>query len=235
MQHPLPPWPLEGGHAMLDAALRYAAAGLPVFPCRPDKKPLVAWRTEASTDEARVREWWTRWPDAMIGLVTGQRSNLYVVDIDVEGMVEYLALNLPKAEIAVRTPSGGGHAYFRWPGPGWGNTASRFVHGVDTRGEGGYVIAPPSCGSAGPYRWVADGMEQRLLRGTRRTSPRSWRSTLWSLPSSGLASAAGLKRRSRASLLVLEAPRRAAATMPSISRPSSSARLSPTGIWTRRA
>ena len=103
----------------------------------------------------------------MIGLPTGRRSGLYVVDIDVRGesngMTAYLALNVPRAAIAARTPSGGGHAYFRWPGEGWGNTVSRIAPGVDTRGEGGYVIAPPS--ARGEYRWAEPDMHRLLLDG----------------------------------------------------------------------
>jgi hypothetical protein len=103
----------------------------------------------------------------MIGLVTGARSLLYVVDLDVKGSVDgiaaYRALGIPKAGIAARTPSGGGHAYYRWPGGGWNNTVAKIAPGIDTRGEGGYVIAPPSRNDIGEYRWCSDVMRQRLL------------------------------------------------------------------------
>ena len=177
MQHSNSSWPLEGGHTMLNAALEYAAADLPVFPCGLDKRPLIPdWPHRASTDATQVIAWWTTWPDAMIGLVTGARSLLYVVDLDVKGSVDgiaaYLALGIPKAEIAARTPSGGGHAYYRWPGGGWNNTVAKIAPGIDTRGEGGYVIAPPSRNATGEYRWGSDAMHRRLLELRRSGTPR---------------------------------------------------------------
>ena len=143
----------------------------------------------ASTDEAQLREWWTRWPKAMIGLPTGRRSELYVVDIDdkdgVDGFATYRALALPLAEIAVRTPSGGGHVYFRWPGDGWGNTAKKLGPGIDTRGEGGYVVAPPSQNANGAYRWVNERMGARLLARSIPELPEKLRSMLTRDPGPG--------------------------------------------------
>jgi hypothetical protein len=177
------PLPASGDGVSVAAALAYAAAGYPVFPCGADKKPRIAkWPTDASSDPDQIRAWWQTWPDAMIGLVTGSRSGLYVVDIDVggekDGMAAYRELGLPLAEVGVRTPSGGGHAYFRWPGGGWGNSAGRIAPGVDTRGQGGYVIAPPSSNPAGEYRWVLPEMQERLLRGELPPLPDKLRSLL---------------------------------------------------------
>ena len=118
----------------------------------------------------------------MIGLPTGACSGLYVVDIDVDekvnGMSAYRALGLPRAEIAVLTPSGGGHAYFRWPGEGWRNTVGRIAPGIDTRGEGGYVIVPPSAAAAGGYWWVSEPMGERLLAGEVPELPEKLRALL---------------------------------------------------------
>ena len=80
-------------------------------------------------------------------------------------MAAYRALKVPPATVSAWTPSSGGHVYFRWPGEGWCNTVGAIADGIDTRGEGGYVIAPPSMAANGAYRWVADGMKQRLLAG----------------------------------------------------------------------
>ena len=92
---------------MLSAALAYASAGLPVFPCGVDKKPLIAaWPSMASTDEVQVREWWTRWPKAMIGLPTGRRSELYVVDIDVKDGVDGMPPTGPWPSLWPRSQSG---------------------------------------------------------------------------------------------------------------------------------
>ena len=211
MQHSNPSWPLEGGHTMLNAALEYAAAYLPVFPCGLDKRPLIPdWPHRASTDSTQVIAWWTTWPEAMIGLVTGARSLLYVVDLDVKGAVDgiaaYLALGIPKAEIAARTPSGGGHAYYRWPGGGWNNTVAKIAPGIDTRGEGGYVIAPPSRSASGEYRWGSDAMHQRLLGGDVPELPAELRELLgppgWpfrrEVPATGSWESHGAPRRTRA-------------------------------------
>ena len=69
---------------MLCGRLEYAAAGLPVFPCGLDKRPLItAWPTEASTDPTQLREWWSRLAGRNDRAPDRRRSGLYVVDIDV--------------------------------------------------------------------------------------------------------------------------------------------------------
>lgn len=136
------------------AALRYAAVGIAVFPCVPGgKQPLTARGFhDASAVSAVVAEWWRRTPDANIGLPTGAASGVAVVDVDVHAWGNGFG-SFERARVAgiaeawgwlVRTPSGGLHAYFpplpraeqrSWQVPG---------RHVDFRGEGGYVIAPPS-------------------------------------------------------------------------------------------
>lgn len=135
------------------AALRFAEAGVPVFPCVPnEKRPLTPQGFKnATADPVMVERWWRRWPDANIGLPTGAASGFDVVDVDIHtGGDGFRSLKL--AEDArlltgwaakVRTPSGGLHLYFpasetaqrSWQAPG--------AH-VDFRGAGGYIIAPPS-------------------------------------------------------------------------------------------
>jgi hypothetical protein len=132
---------------MIRAALDYAARGWPVLPLRPGTKlPLTEHGLhDATTDEAQVREWWRRCPRANVGLRTGLAFDVLDVDGD-EGLKELSALiggdevELP-AGPAVATPSGGLHVYFR--PTGLGNRA-RFRKGLDWRGSGGYVVAPPS-------------------------------------------------------------------------------------------
>jgi hypothetical protein len=137
-----------------DAAEKFSAAGLPVFPCEPGgKRPLThAGYLDASQDSAVVSAWWRRWPQANIGLPTGAMSGIDVVDIDVKADgTGFTALRraaeegLLDGEIArVRTPSGGMHIYFpadrTRPQRCW--QAAR-AH-IDFRGEGGYVVVPPS-------------------------------------------------------------------------------------------
>ena len=72
---------------LLKAALAYARRGVPVFPCEPDgKRPLTYngfW--DATADPRRIRDWWSRWPTANVGLPTGERSDLLVLDVDSRG------------------------------------------------------------------------------------------------------------------------------------------------------
>ena len=78
----------EGGHGsaplLLKAALAYAKRGVPVFPCEPGaKKPLTCnghW--DATTDPRAIERWWKRWPTANVGVPTGKKSGLVVLDVD---------------------------------------------------------------------------------------------------------------------------------------------------------
>jgi RecA-family ATPase len=147
------------------AALAYARAGLRVFPCDPqDKKPLVAHGFKAaSTDPKQINAWWTRSPDAMIGMPTGRTNGMFVLDVDVDtkqnidGFIALAAFekqhgNLPET-LRSTTPRGGSHYFFRWH-KGIKNSASRLGPGLDTRGDGGYCILPPSRRSDGhAYEW----------------------------------------------------------------------------------
>lgn len=142
----------------LTSALGYAAGGLRVFPCV-GKTPLTQHGcTDASTDVPTIRGWWARWPTAAVGVATGAASGLWVLDSDVKnGMNGEQTLDslvaahgdIPDAP-TVKTPSGGYHRWFRWPsGVAVKNSVCRIGEGLDVRGDGGYVIAPPSPG----YEW----------------------------------------------------------------------------------
>src|ERR1035437_8572538 len=76
----------EGG-TMLRAALDYAAHGVPVFPCGPRAKEPITEHgfKDATTDDSQVREWWTKWPLANIGIPTGAVSGIVALDIDPGG------------------------------------------------------------------------------------------------------------------------------------------------------
>lgn len=146
---------------LAEAARVYATAGVPVFPCVPgEKRPLTTRGFhDATTDLGQISAWWSRWPEANLGLPTGPVSGVEVVDVDVHdsgsgyGAWER-ARNRGLVEgwgALVRTPSGGLHAYYpagvqeqrSWQAPR--------VH-VDFRGTGGYVVAPPSKVSVGTDR-----------------------------------------------------------------------------------
>jgi hypothetical protein len=137
-----------------DAALAYAQAAIPVFPCATNgKRPLTrAGFHEASSDVDQVRAWWARWPGANIGMPTGSTSGIEVVDIDVtdagSGFPAFehaSGAGLVEGELArVRTPSRGMHVYFpasaARPQRCWQAAATH----IDFRGDGGYVVVPPS-------------------------------------------------------------------------------------------
>jgi hypothetical protein len=137
----------------LDAALGYARRGRPVFPCHWQderrKRPLIEGGFHAATtEEARIREWWRRWPDALIGIPTGRDTGFIVLDIDrkngVNGFDALDALGrsiLPDTPM-VHTASGGLHVYFDPSGQEIRNSAGKLGTGLDVRGEGGYVIVP---------------------------------------------------------------------------------------------
>lgn len=139
-----------------EAALRYAARGWHVFPCAPlGKTPVTArGNLEATTDRALIDLWWQRRPNANIGVRTGGCSGIVVLDIDGdEGHdslrdLERTYRPLPRTA-TVATPGGGQHIYFRHPGGIVRNSASTLAPRVDVRGDGGYVIAPPSKGPSG--------------------------------------------------------------------------------------
>ncbi len=140
---------------LLRAALAYAKRGYPVFPCRPGGKEPLTRRgfKDATTDRSRVHAWWTRWPGANIGIPTGEASGLLVLDEDRTGALSELPGELPKTTTA-RTGGGGLHMLYRYPaGEEIRNSASKLGAGIDVRGEGGYVIAPPSR-TTGPYEWI---------------------------------------------------------------------------------
>ena len=147
---------------MLEAALRYAEQRLPIFPCSAkDKAPLVARGFHAATtDAATIKSWWTRWPNAMIGMPTGPASGVDVLDLDLDdkkGKDGFAALPdwQSRSPIIVRTPRGGAHLWFKSEGT-LRNSADDIALGVDTRGAGGYAIVPPSQNGAAAY-WFEKG------------------------------------------------------------------------------
>lgn len=137
---------------MLDHALAYARRGWKVFPLKArGKTPLTTDGFQsATTDEAQIRAWWARWPDANVGIATG--AGLVVLDFDQKsGGLETLAgLELPPT-LEVNTGGGGKHFYFR----GESRNRAGLKPGMDVRGDGGYVVAPPSIHESGrPYTFV---------------------------------------------------------------------------------
>ncbi len=143
----------------LQAALLHAAAGRPVFPCSPvHKRPMLPKSEggkgykDATVDAAQIQQWWSRWPDAVPGMPTGQRVGVFVLDVDVkngaqgdESLRELIgAFGALPDTAEVLTASGGRHLYFRHPRDGRliPNRASRLGLGHETWGREGFPDAP---------------------------------------------------------------------------------------------
>jgi hypothetical protein len=147
---------------LLEAALRYAELGYPVFPCRPGgSQPLTEHGFhDATTDAAQIERWWARHAEANVAVAAG---GLLVVDVDpLSGGAANpwlhddpdKQLELAAAPTAV-TPRAGRHHVFRKPaGKAWRCTAGRLAPHVDTRTDGGYFVAPPSRRPDGAYQWL---------------------------------------------------------------------------------
>lgn len=167
-----------------DSALRYAEAGIPVFSVHhpteegcscgdeecesPGKHPATAnGFKDATTDRDQIEQWWDEMPEANIGVPTGQRSGVGVLDVDgPEGEDELGALELEHSELpeTIRAATGKGeHVYFALPDDcEIGNSVGELGEGLDVRADGGYVVVPPSQHASGRrYEWLdgspADG------------------------------------------------------------------------------
>jgi hypothetical protein len=171
--------------ALLDAALGYAARGIPVYPVhwprpipgraslacscqrgpacdRPAKHPLLRHGVrDAATDPDRIGRWWHRWPQASVGLATG----IIFDALDIDGPAGLAALVKLQEAAGLRFPgplvATGGGGWHHWFRPtGLGNRPPRGLDHIDWRGRGGCVLAPPSRHASGrSYRWLV-GLDQ---------------------------------------------------------------------------
>jgi hypothetical protein len=190
-------------------ALRYAERGWPIMPlwsrygdecgcgdadCKSQGKHPIGHLVpngfkDASTDRKTIGRWWHEYPDAGIGMPTGAKSGMIVIDIDSKkGRDGTIALGklrqlspLPETRTAL-TPSGGQHLYFKNPG-GIRSSTDKLGVGLDVRGDGGYVVLPPSYGL---YKWVFD--EDGCVKRTAQL-PKPWVEHLRSLSAPPAASA----------------------------------------------
>ena len=133
----------------------FLAQQWPCFPCGSNKAPLTKHGLhDAVSDEAAVRDLFQRPGVVMIGVPTGATSGFIVVDLDVKDGrpgLEWLAANEHRMPRTRRhgTQSGGVHLLFQAPiGRRIRNSVSKLAPGVDVRGDGGYVVVPPSPGYA---------------------------------------------------------------------------------------
>jgi len=153
---------------MMQTALRYAADGFAVFPCRPKgKEPLGSLVPngclDATTDTDTIKGWWTKCPDANIGIATGLKSGIAVVDVDgAEGAISANRLRL-QSNITALTGNGRQLFYADTEGK-LRNSVKKIAPGVDTRGTGGYVVVPPSLHPNGKrYIWVGQPLNRGSL------------------------------------------------------------------------
>jgi hypothetical protein len=145
---------------VLTCALEYENLGYSIIPVGKDKKPLIKWeefqKRKASRKE--IIQWFMDFKEVNIGIVTGEISNLVVVDLDdiqyQKALEHYLP---PLLEMPISsTPRGGRHFYFNYPSYEVRN-ATNILNKVDIRGEGGYVVAPPSSNGNGKnYEWLPE-------------------------------------------------------------------------------
>lgn len=158
--------------AMIDIAISLLTLGFAIFPLAArSKQPAIARADgghgclDATHNEGQARAWWQQRPQANIGLATGAASGIWVLDVDMhdgkDGMRSLRDLQdrhgpLPNTRVAF-TPSGGLHYYFAWDSaaPVRGRTG-KLATDLDTRGRGGYVVAPGSILEAGEYAWVQE-------------------------------------------------------------------------------
>ena len=156
------------------AAVDYARRGYWVFPCEPrGKKPLGRLvphgLNQASNDPAVIADWWTKQPNANIGISCGP-SKLVVVDVDPrhggDESIRDLMAKYPEMDDTLTGETGGGgwHLCFLAPAVPISNSTGSLAPGLDVRGVGGYIVAPPSIHPDGKaYEWMAGyGIEEKL-------------------------------------------------------------------------
>jgi Bifunctional DNA primase/polymerase, N-terminal/Primase C terminal 1 (PriCT-1) len=149
---------------MIKTALALAGRGFPVFPCVPrGKQPATAHGClDATVDADVIRRWWCEQPAFNVAFATGPASKTFVVDVD--GLDAEFELRRLEADHGELPPSvevitaRGHHIWFQYPPDRpVKNTAGRIAPGIDTRGDGGYVLTPPSVHPSGrAYVWSVD-------------------------------------------------------------------------------
>lgn len=167
----------EALNATLECALQLAERGYAVFPCYPDKRPATnRGFYDATRDSGLIRKWFSD-SGRIIGVPTGLGNDLFVVDIDPQGK-DWLIANEERLGARRRHETKRGkHYLYKHPSdnPSGTTSTSKIALGVDTRGEGGYVIW-----------WPAEGFE---VEGELddMSEPPSWLLEQLNVPSSGLA------------------------------------------------
>jgi len=130
-----------------DEALALVSLGFAVLPCWPGRKNprILGGVTNASSKPRQVARWFDLWPDALIGVATGPRSGVLVVDVDDLDAIDVERLTPARIH---KTPRGF-HAWYRFPAGSWITIGQNSLgDGIDHRGAGGYAIYWPAEGLA---------------------------------------------------------------------------------------
>jgi Bifunctional DNA primase/polymerase, N-terminal/Primase C terminal 1 (PriCT-1) len=172
---------------MLSSALKLASSGMSVFPCRVrDKRPATAnGCNDASRDPDQIRSWWAQDENFNIGIATGDKSGIFVLDVDNDDGFTALAKFGVVPETVEAVTGKGEHFYFRMPAFDLRNSARKLGPGLDIRANGGYVLAPPSVHPSGKrYCWSVDSgstfadapqwLLDRLTVPAQRGAPPDW-------------------------------------------------------------
>lgn len=164
--------------ALLTAALGYLKSGYSLIPVGKDKRPLIAWKEfqERRASEDEVAQWFDKYPEMQLGIVTGRISNLTVIDIEAGGDASFIK----EETFSVKTGGGGIHLYFAFDSDFQNMVRVRPL--VDVRSEGGYVVAAPSETLKGSYSVVRGGGCTQMTLETKTSllganNPRSVHST----------------------------------------------------------
>lgn len=141
----------EKDNLILATALYYTGLNFSVIPVGVDKKPLIPWKKyqQEKASKEEIKNWFTqKFPNANVGVVTGKISGIVVVDIEAGGQTN----DLPPTVIS-KTGGGGWHFFYKHPDVFIKNS-TRLKDLTDIRGDGGYMVMPPSLHSSGKqYEW----------------------------------------------------------------------------------
>lgn len=170
-------------NSTIECALSYAARGWHVIPlysiangqctckrwqCKgPGKHPIFdKWQTKATTEPTHIKQWWSKYPSANIGIVTGKQSGLVIIDIDPRNGGDTSLQNLIDSyddfkpildTYTIKTGGNGSHFYYRYDKAFKSLKKHGLGVGIDIKADGGYVLAPPSNhSSGGMYSVVSD-------------------------------------------------------------------------------
>lgn len=165
--------PIDRQQELLDAALLYASKGWKVLPLEGKQPRIPGGARSASSDPELIRQWWSRWPYANIGVCTGTvregYGSLVVIDIDLDrggdkSWADLLSVHPEGVPRTLKSITGGGgfHLFFRSPTP-VKSSINKIAPGIDVHGEDGYVVMPPSLHPNGHrYEWSSDPFDTSL-------------------------------------------------------------------------